>query len=195
MDILVITWNYPPRRGGMEQLLARLCQGLGRDHRVSVITAHADAVDAVEAGLVFRAPRRGLVNFFLYALWQGAALLRANRAISIVLGGSVLVAPLVVCLGWLFRRPASVLAHGLDVIYPRALYQTLIVRWLRLLDRVIANSQHTILRPQRQRRRTAWQCSRGESDRQRYCHLRGRLQCSHRPAHGRRQGTSSVVGR
>jgi phosphatidylinositol alpha-1,6-mannosyltransferase len=34
-------------------------------------------------------------------------------------------------------------AHGLDLIYRNAIYQLLVVRWLRYVDGVIANSNHT----------------------------------------------------
>lgn len=143
MEILVITWNYPPRRGGMEQLLARLCEGLSRENSVTVITAYGETVPSEDAGKIYRALKPGLVSFFFYALRQGRALLRANRKISIVFGGSVLVAPLVLLLARIARRRAVVLAHGLDLIYRSAVYQELIVRWLPFVDLVIANSQHT----------------------------------------------------
>ena len=67
MEILVITWNFPPRRGGMEALLSNLCSGLKKNHSVYVITAYAAAPDAA-ADTVFRAPLPGLLSFFLYAL-------------------------------------------------------------------------------------------------------------------------------
>jgi phosphatidylinositol alpha-1,6-mannosyltransferase len=60
-----------------------------------------------------------------------------------VFGGSALVTPVVLILARLFRRKAVVQTHGLDIIYPNALYQQLCVRWLKHCERIIANSAYT----------------------------------------------------
>jgi phosphatidyl-myo-inositol dimannoside synthase len=143
MEILVVTWNYPPRRGGMEQLLASLCDGLSKHHRVRVITTHAGRLPAGERGNVYRADSPGLITFFLFALRQGSALLRENSNIRIVFGGSVLMTPIALILARWFGRKSVIQAHGLDLIYRHTLYQLLVVNCLRYVDRVIANSNHT----------------------------------------------------
>ena len=142
MDILVITWNFPPRRGGMEQLLGSLCDELSNNHKLFIITAYADHSCPPRTG-IFRPSRPGLVAFFAYALWKGALLLRCQRDIRVVFGGSVLVTPLVSILAGMFRRKALIQAHGLDLLYPRVVYQMFIVSWLRFCDHVIANSRYT----------------------------------------------------
>jgi len=80
--------------------------------------------------------RRGFFDRAGLLLWR-------NREIKIILGGSALVTPLILSLARIFRRKAVVNVHGLDLIYPSVFYQTLFVRWLNKLDRVVANSQHT----------------------------------------------------
>jgi len=141
MGILVITWNFPPRRGGIEKLTSNLCRGLKATYPVFVITSCA-AVPDPEVG-VFRPRWPGLLPFFLFALWYGSLLLWRNREIKIILGGSALVAPLVLALARIFRRKTMVNVHGLDLIYPSYFYQVLFVRWLKKLDRVVANSHYT----------------------------------------------------
>ncbi len=136
-----ITWNFPPRRGGIENLTSNLCQGLKASYPVFVITSAA-SVPAPEEG-VFRPRWPGLLPFFLFAFCYGSLLLWRNREIKIILGGSALVAPLVLALARIFRRKAVVNVHGLDLIYPSYFYQVLFVRWLMKLDRVVANSRHT----------------------------------------------------
>jgi len=143
MEILVITWNYPPRRGGMEQLLASVCGGLSKQHRVWVITAYAAETTAGTEEKIFRPTTPGLVRYFLFALTKGIALLRGNRSIRVVFGGSALMTPIVLVLAHLFRRNAVVQVHGLDLIYHNPIYQFVFVRWLRGADRVIANSRYT----------------------------------------------------
>ena len=142
MTVLVITWNYPPRRGGMENLLYNLCSGLRDKHRVFVITSFAQATHPVEQD-TFRAPLSGLIPFAFYALWRGAMVLAREPQIHIVFGGSGLVTPLALILARLFRRRAVVLTHGLDVIHRNFFYQLCCVRWLKLCDRVVANSHCT----------------------------------------------------
>ena len=142
MGILVITWNYPPRRGGIEILLQSLCAGLREKHRVLIVTSFAKAFQSVESDAL-RAPLAGLIPFAFYALWRGALVLARHREISVVFGGSALVTPLVLILARLFHSRAVVMTHGLDVIHRNFFYQQLCVRWLKSCDRVFANSHHT----------------------------------------------------
>jgi phosphatidylinositol alpha-1,6-mannosyltransferase len=142
MNILVITWNFPPRRGGMEQLLGNLCDELSKNHKLFIITAYADFSCPPKTG-IFRPSRPGLVAFFAYVLWKGALLLRRHPDIRVVFGGSVLVTPLVCILARIFHCKALIQAHGLDLLYPSFVYQMFIVWWLRFCDRVVANSGYT----------------------------------------------------
>ena len=142
MDILFITWNYPPRRGGIENLMHQLSAGLAKKHSVFVVTAHVANPPAGE-DRVFRAPWPGLISFGFYALWRGAMALIRNRDIGVVFGGSAMVAPLVFILARVFRRKAVVQAHGLDIAYASVIYQILCVRWLRYCDGMVANSNYT----------------------------------------------------
>jgi phosphatidylinositol alpha-1,6-mannosyltransferase len=141
MDRLVITWNYPPRRGGIESLIGSLCDELRKSRPVYVITSRAPALGPEEN--VFRAPLPGLIAFALYAVWRGAALLARNKQIGVVVGGSAVVTPVVLILSRLFGRRAVVQVHGLDVVYRSPIYQWLCVRWLKYCDDVIANSRFT----------------------------------------------------
>lgn len=144
MGILVISWNFPPRRGGIENVIGNLVAGLGERNPVIVITAHARTRGSGEAK-IFRAPCPGLIPFAIYALWRGAlSLLHAPR-LSVVFGGSALATPLVLILARLFGRKAVVQTHGLDIIYANAVYQFLCVRWLKHCERIIANSTYTAL--------------------------------------------------
>jgi phosphatidyl-myo-inositol dimannoside synthase len=122
--------------------MASLCRELGKSYTVHVITAHTSSAIPNEPG-VNRAPWPGLLAFTIYALWRGAVFLAGDRQIRVVFGGSAMVTPLVLILARMFRRRAVVLTHGLDVIYSHSLYQLLCVRWLKLCDRVIANSHCT----------------------------------------------------
>jgi glycosyltransferase involved in cell wall biosynthesis len=142
MQILVITWNYPPRRGGIENLIGNLCEGLRSKNSVLVITSYGKISSLAERD-TFRAPVPGLFPFALYALWRGMLLLTRNRQIHVVFGGSAMVTPLVLTLARVFGRRSVIQTHGLDVFYRNFFYQQLCVRWLKRCDRVVANSVYT----------------------------------------------------
>ena len=48
MVILVLTWNYPPRRVGIEYLIGQLAAGLRKRHAVHVITAYNSRSECTE---------------------------------------------------------------------------------------------------------------------------------------------------
>lgn len=141
MGILVITWNFPPRQGGIENLIAGLFGGLKKNHRLFIITSFAPVADAKEP--VFRPRCPGLLPFFLYSLYRGSVLLTRHPEIQVIVGGSALMIPVVVLLAKLFRRRSVVLVHGLDLAYPSVPYRVCWLRWLRHCDRVVANSFYT----------------------------------------------------
>jgi phosphatidylinositol alpha-1,6-mannosyltransferase len=104
---------------------------------------------------VYRPRFPGLVPFFAYALFKGFLLLKENRDIKIVLGGSALVLPVIVILAKLFRAKSAVCVHGLDLIHPNLLYQILCVTWIRQCDSVICNSRFTASLAESKRAREA----------------------------------------
>jgi hypothetical protein len=110
--ILVISWNFPPRVGGLENLIAGLCCGLKKDHSLIVITSWASgAADRDERVLRPRWP--GLPGFFIFAMFRGFLVLRKNPEIKWILGGSALVCPLVLVLARLLQRKSIILVHGI----------------------------------------------------------------------------------
>jgi phosphatidylinositol alpha-1,6-mannosyltransferase len=142
MKILIVTWNFPPRRGGIEYVVSSLSAGLAKKHSVFIVTSHS-APSYSQGPVIYRPRWPGLSVFFLYALVRSGLLLCRNRSISVVLGGSALVAPIVLFLARLFNRKAVVLTHGLDLTYPSMLYKVACLRWVRFCDRIIANSRYT----------------------------------------------------
>jgi phosphatidylinositol alpha-1,6-mannosyltransferase len=140
MAVLFVTWNFPPRRGGIESLMSHLAAGFKERQNVFVITAYGTSGE--EDG-VLRAPWPGLIPFAFYALWRGVVLLLHDPRIDVVFGGSAMITPLVYFLARAFRRKAIVQVHGLDLIYRSKIYQVLCVRWLKYCDAVLANSNHT----------------------------------------------------
>ncbi|MGH7848209.1 MAG: glycosyltransferase family 4 protein, partial [Candidatus Binatia bacterium] len=109
---------------------------------VFVITSFVQGSEG-QGDWVYRPRLPGLIPFFVYALIKGCMLLRKNREIKVVLGGSALVTPVVIILARIFHSKAAVYVHGLDLVYQSRLYQLLCVGWIRTCDRVICNSRYT----------------------------------------------------
>ena len=140
MRVLLITWNYPPKVGGMEMLLSQLVSKLRSYGEVHVIGPYADR-DAVnsDSKWISRPKNDGFIWFVLYAFFAGIRLLKVKKY-DVIIAGSGLVTLIVYMLGRLFGLPAMVHVHGLDLIYPHPLYQWMIRKFLPKCDYVFANS-------------------------------------------------------
>lgn len=141
--ILLITWNYPPKVGGMEQLLFQLVQEIQSEVKVDVVAPYSNVDDrSTESITVYRPRIQSLVWFFFFALRQGIKLLSSNKYL-VVFGGSALVSPVIFLLGMLTNRPTVVYAHGLDLIYQNPIYQRVIQFVMPKMDLVLTNSSQT----------------------------------------------------
>lgn len=141
MDVLVLTWNYPPVVGGIEHVAARMRDGLAaRGHTVRVLTRHA--VGADDPSGVTRAARPGLAGFILHGLSEGTRACRRRRP-DVLLCATVVAALPARWLAWRWRIPYVVLAHGSDVGRGGRLYRAVVGGLLRGAARVCANSRGT----------------------------------------------------
>jgi glycosyltransferase involved in cell wall biosynthesis len=140
--ILLITWNYPPKIGGMENLLSKLVEQIKTQAEIDVIAPYADDSKGIRHKGLYRASRGGLIWFFIYSFFKGNQLL-ANDEYKVVMGGSVLPSPIVWLLGVFHNTPIAVYAHGLDLIFTNSLYQLVIKLILPKMDLVIVNSSQT----------------------------------------------------
>lgn len=143
MRILFVTWNYPPKLGGMEILLANLVEHLRPYAAVQVLGPYADTTSssiAEQETDVLRPARDGLSAFTVHAFSQGTRLLR-QESYDLIFGGSALMTPLVYVLGRVSGVPPVLYAHGLDLIYSHPLYQLMIRFLLPRCAKVFTNSR------------------------------------------------------
>lgn len=138
MRILVITWNYPPKSGGMEMMMYQLINHLRSYAEVQVFGPYAEEGAPKKASM--RPQREGLIWFFLTA-WGTCLRLLREESFDVIIAGSTLVMPTVYALGRLFNLPVAVNVYGLDLIYTHPLYQLMLKTLLRRFDRVFAISQ------------------------------------------------------
>jgi phosphatidyl-myo-inositol dimannoside synthase len=138
MKILLLSWNYPPARGGIEYVVENLYQGLRRaGNDVHVLTSYAEGAEPDVR--VHRCPRRGLKPYVVYSLVGAARLLRQWRA-DVIVCGSLVAAPAAYVLSRWFSVPYAVLVHGSDLLRPGTIYQSAMRFLLRRADLICANS-------------------------------------------------------
>lgn len=139
MRILLVTWNYPPKVGGMEMMLYQLVQHLTPYADVHVIGPYAGS-SGEGADNVIRSKRDGLIRFVLHGLFSGVRLLR-ETSYDVILAGSALVVPTAYILGLLFKLPVVANVYGLDLIYPHPAYQWMVRIFLPRCHHVVAISR------------------------------------------------------
>lgn len=140
MNILFLSWNFPPVTGGIEYLVDNLFRGLVRNgHDVRMVTSRAEAPREPR---VFRAPARGLPAYVAYSVLKGLSLgLRARP--DVILCGSLVSAPAGFVLSRLFRRPYAVIVYGSDVVHEGRLYQAAVRFLFSRAGRLLPISAHT----------------------------------------------------
>jgi len=140
IDLLLITWNFPPKVGGMENLMYSLYRHLRGEIRIAVIAPFDPTFR--ENSEVFRSPFRGFLSFCIYALFKGLHVL-FRRKPRVIMGGSLVMAPILCFLKFFAPVRSVAYAHGLDIVYQSPLYQRLLQIFAPMLDGVICNSNNT----------------------------------------------------
>lgn len=138
--ILVVSWNYPPAVGGIENLVADVCRALAAEHEVAVLTRRLPGAPADPR--VTRVGAAGLLAFLPLALARATAAL-ARREADLLIAGSAVVCSVTAAASAPFRVPAAVVCHGLDLIYPSRVYQGVLRASLPRHRAVVANSGYT----------------------------------------------------
>jgi phosphatidylinositol alpha-1,6-mannosyltransferase len=141
MQILFITWNYPPKIGGMEIMLHSLVETLNINNVVYVIGPGSsdDSESAVDAR-VMRPKIIGLPYFFLFSFVVGVYCQFRYRCDIILVGGALLT-PIAYIIGILFNIPVVPIVFGLDLIYPNPIYQLMVRTILPRCSKIVAISQ------------------------------------------------------
>lgn len=141
VNILFLTWNFPPTTGGIEAVAWHMYRGLaGRGHALRVITRGPPRPD--DAPEVTRVGGGRLPGFLARALPAAVRACRRSRP-DIVLCGSVVGAVPAWPIRLLFGVPYAVLVYGSDVARGGCFYTTAVRLLLRRAARVCPISAHT----------------------------------------------------
>lgn len=140
--VLLVTRNFPPLLGGMESVNLHLLEALEPAWRTA-LCGPAGCCDHVSpATQVSESRIKPLYRFLLTTLWHACRLARVTRPKWIV-AGSGLTAPIAWVAAKLSGAKVLVYLHGLDVIAPSRVYQSLWLPFIRRSDLVLVNSRHT----------------------------------------------------
>jgi phosphatidylinositol alpha-1,6-mannosyltransferase len=126
--ILFITRKYPPSIGGAQKFSYDFAVHLGK-------LTHLEVVAWGRSNL-------GLPIFLMYALFYAIYLIQ-RKNVRLVHLGDGLLSPLGVVLKLLYQIPITITVLGLDVTYSNRIYQWIIPKCLKKLDKVFCISQET----------------------------------------------------
>jgi phosphatidylinositol alpha-1,6-mannosyltransferase len=139
---MLVTRNFPPLLGGMENVTLRLLRALASTRQVALCGPRGAGAHAPEATHVAESPLYPLWAFLVRTAWSSLVLARRFRP-SLVVAGSGLSAPM----AWLAARVAgartAVYLHGLDIVAPSRVYQAAWLPFIRAMDMVLVNSSHS----------------------------------------------------
>jgi len=137
--ILLITWNFPPKKGGMENLIYDIYTHLSLNYETEVI---APCCHQKETARIYRPKRKGFLYFAIYSVIKAASLKR-NKKYDFVFGGSLAVLPILIILKILLKAKYVAYVHGLDVIYNNAFYQLILKTCTPFMNGFVCNSRNT----------------------------------------------------
>ena len=139
---MLVTRNFPPLVGGMENVNQQVLRALGADFQVALCGPIGSSKHAESAMLVQEVPVQRLLRFVVEMSWSALKVSWQVRP-KVVVAGSGLSAPM----AWLAARVSGaklvVYLHGLDIIAPSLVYQTIWLPFIRACDLVLVNSRNT----------------------------------------------------
>jgi len=128
MEVLFISYKYPPSIGGMQMQSYHLITGYN-----SIDTSHSIIYDQ----------KGSLLFFFLSLFWKLPTLLYKNPNIQLIHLNDGVCGLCCIWLKLFTNRKVVVTYHGLDLVFPNFIYQKILLPLVRHADAVIAVSTYT----------------------------------------------------
>jgi len=128
MDILFISYKYPPSIGGMQKQSYHLINGFS---------------DADSIHKIIYDQKSSLVFFFIFLFWRVPTLLRKHPSIEIIHLNDGVCA---ICCAWMKLLSGKIVVatyHGLDLVFPNVIYQKLLLPIVKSFDAFITVSAYT----------------------------------------------------
>jgi phosphatidylinositol alpha-1,6-mannosyltransferase len=140
---MLVTRNFPPLLGGMEKVNQHLLAALQAAGN-TVLCGPAGCGDYVSPTTqVIASGIKPLPIFLLKTFWHAFRLAVYRRPLWII-AGSGLTAPIAWLAGRCVGSKTAVYLHGLDIVVPSRVYQSLWLPFIRRCDLVLVNSANTM---------------------------------------------------
>jgi phosphatidyl-myo-inositol dimannoside synthase len=140
--ILLVTRNFPPLRGGMERLNHHIYLELNKSFDV-VVAGPADSHLYLSPSTRYcEFPHRPLPVFFWFSFWSTLRLAIKEKP-ALIIAGSGITALSARLIGYVCQAKVIAFTHGLDVVIPHPVYQSVFLPAIRSCDAVWVNSQNT----------------------------------------------------
>lgn len=139
--ILVVTRNFPPLTGGMERLNQQAFLAFQKQFDTALCGPHgcADHANGAPCDEFAASPAWRYVLGSLLSAVKMAVKFKPD----LIYAGSGLAAHATILAGVFTRTPVVTYLHGLDIIAPDRIYQTLFLPAIRCSNAVIVNSHNT----------------------------------------------------
>lgn len=122
MRILLLTVDFPPARGGIQNLLANLADGLAALNDVSVVAPRRAGSAEWDSGRRYTVTRAAASTFWplvMITFWCAALGRAIRRPPDAVVCGHVLLGPVCCGIARIFGAPLVVIAHAYEIRAPR----------------------------------------------------------------------------
>ncbi|MDH3379794.1 MAG: glycosyltransferase family 4 protein [Gammaproteobacteria bacterium] len=140
-QVVFVSRNLPPLLGGMENLGANLCRVLAKEFRTSIIGPNG--CQKYFGGAVVGECGFANLSTFLPCSMVKTLFEVPRKRSAIVFGGSGLMAPTVLLASRYAAGASICYLHGLDIVTPNSIYQSVFLPCIRRLDLLLVNSENT----------------------------------------------------
>ncbi len=128
MEVLFVTYKYPPAIGGMQKQSFELIKGFEKMHKVHKLVYDHNG---------------SLILFFMSLLIRIPYVLLKNPSVAVIHFNDGVCAMICSWIRLFTKRKLCVTYHGLDLVFPNKLYQFVIKYWMIYFDIIIAVSDYT----------------------------------------------------
>ncbi len=140
--ILLVTRNFPPLNGGMENLNYHIYQELSQTFEMLIVGPMGSQEYLKPNTLCSQFPQKPLHFFLWFSFWKTLKMCVKEKP-DLIISGSGATGLTSRIIGYLCKIQVVTYLHGLDLVVPNMLYQILFLPAIRKCDALWVNSQNT----------------------------------------------------
>lgn len=140
--VLLVTRNFPPLNGGMENLNYHIYLELSQTFEIMLVGPTGSQEYLKPNTLCSQFPQKPLHYFLWLSFWKTLKICFKEKP-ELIISGSGATGLTARIIGYLYKTPVVTYLHGLDLVVPNIFYRLLFLPAIRKCDVLWANSQHT----------------------------------------------------